>query len=167
MLLGSADILLTELLTLLTPAQEAILRQVAVCRAPMTLDDLAFTLIPDAGDGTETHGPPDLAALQHDVDRLAGLTLLTAGDGIVMHPWTAALVTRNTPGDPAAQHERALAMRLRRFEQEHGTYDDLLDIPRHLAALGRYDDIADIAQQATQMLPGTLPSLPASPRSAP
>jgi hypothetical protein len=30
------------------------------------------------------------------------LTLLTAGDGIVMHPWTAALVTHNTPGDPAA-----------------------------------------------------------------
>ena len=41
-----------RLLTLLTPAQEAILRQAAVCRAPMTLDDLAFTLIPDAGDGT-------------------------------------------------------------------------------------------------------------------
>ena len=156
MLLGSADILLTELLTLLTPAQEAILRQAAVCRAPMTLDDLAFTLIPDAGDSTGTHGPPDLAALQDDVDRLAGLTLLTAGDGIVMHPWTAALVTRNTPGDPAAQHERALAMRLRRFEQKHGTYDDLLDIPRHLSALGRYDDIADLAEQAIRILPGTL-----------
>ena len=73
-----------------------------------------------------------------------------------MHPWTAALVTRNIHGDLAAQHERALAMRLRRFEQQRGTYDDLLDIPRHLAALHRYDDIADIAEQATQMLPGTL-----------
>ena len=47
-------------------------------------------------------------------------------------------------------------MRYRRFEQQHGTYDDLLDIPRHLSALGRYDDIADLAAQATQILPGTL-----------
>ena len=45
------------------------------------------------------------------MDRLAGLTLLTAGDGIVMHPWTAALVTRNTEADLRPQHERALAMR--------------------------------------------------------
>ena len=44
--LGSADILLTELLALLTPRQAAVLAQVAVCRAPMTLDDLAFTLTP-------------------------------------------------------------------------------------------------------------------------
>ena len=44
MVLGSADILLEELTGLLTPGQEAVLRQVAVCRAPMTLDDLAFAL---------------------------------------------------------------------------------------------------------------------------
>ena len=47
-------------------------------------------------------------------------------------------------------------MRLRRFEQQRGSYDDLLDIPRHLAALHRYDDIAGIAGQAARMLPGTL-----------
>ena len=51
MLLGSADILLTELLGLLTPAQMAVLRQVTVCRAPMTPNDLAFTLSPAAGTG--------------------------------------------------------------------------------------------------------------------
>ena len=44
MILGSADILLTELLQLLTAEQAAVLLQVAVCRAPMTLDDLAFAL---------------------------------------------------------------------------------------------------------------------------
>ena len=43
MILGSADILLTELLALLTARQAAVLTQVAVCRAPMTPDDLAFT----------------------------------------------------------------------------------------------------------------------------
>ena len=73
-----------------------------------------------------------------------------------MHPWTAELATRNLDADPAVLHERALAMRLRRFEQGRGSYGDLLDIPRHLAALHRYDDIADIAEQATQVLPGTL-----------
>jgi hypothetical protein len=46
MTLGSADILLAELLDLLTPRQTEILRQVAVCRAPMILDDLAYALSP-------------------------------------------------------------------------------------------------------------------------
>src|SRR5450755_2721189 len=157
MLLGSADILLTELLTLLTPAQTDVLRQVAVCRAPMTLENLAFTLIPGVDAvGSIADSQPDLTVLRTDVDRLTDLTLLTAGEGIVMHPWTANLVTRNATTDLNDQHERALAMRLRRFEQQHGTYDDLLDIPRHLAALDRYDDIAGIARQATEMLPGTL-----------
>ena len=100
--------------------------------------------------------PPSLAELRADTARLADLTLLAPGQDIAMHPWTAALVSRHTAGDPAALHQRALAMRLRRFEQQRGSYDDLLDIPRHLAALRRYDDIADIAGQAAQMLPGTL-----------
>ena len=45
MILGSADILLTELLTLLSPRQAEILAQIAVCRAPMTIADLAFTAV--------------------------------------------------------------------------------------------------------------------------
>ena len=57
-------------------------------------------------------------------------------------------------------------MRLRRFEQQRGTYDDLVDIPRHLAALHRYDDIAAFAAQATQILPAPSPPSPTSPRSA-
>ena len=158
MLLGSADILLTELTELLTPAQSSLLRQVAVCRAPMTLDDLAFTLTPSPGGegGTAAGALPDLTALPADVDRLTDLTLLTPGEGIMMHPWTAALVTRNVQDDLSPLHERALAMRWRRFNQRRGTYEDLIDICRHLAALHRYDDIGHIAQQATQIVPGTL-----------
>ena len=134
------------------------LHQVTVCRAPMSLDDLAFTFTPAAGgDGGLAPGnEPDLTALRADVDRLTDLTLLTAREGIVMHAWTAALVTHTTEADLRPQHERALAMRYRRFEQDHGTYEDLLDIPRHLSALGRYDDIADLAGQAIRILPGTL-----------
>ena len=158
MLLGSASILLTELLGLLTPAQMAVLRQVTVCRAPMTQNDLAFALSPAAGtsDAAPEGEQPGLTALRDDVNRLTDLTLFSPGDGIVMHPWTAELVTGNLGNNFSEQHARALAMRLRRFEHGHGTYDDLIDIPRHLAALGRYDDIADVAEQATQMLPGTL-----------
>ena len=158
MALGSASILLTELLALLTPRQAAILAQVAVCRAPMSLADLAFTLTPDAP-GTDSQaaaGPQELAALRADTDRLADLTLIAAGDDIVMHPWTAALVTSNNETDVTPLHERALTMRRRRFEQQRGSYEDLLDIPRHLAALGRWDDVAGLAAQAVQALRGTL-----------
>jgi hypothetical protein len=155
LLLGSADILLEGLTGLLTPGQEAVLRQVAVCRAPMTLDDLAFALAGPAADGDAGPGRAELAV---DVARLADLTLLEAGEQIVMHPWTADLVIRNAAAglDDEHEHERALAMRFRRFGQQHGSYEDLADIPRHLAALGRYDDAAGIAAQAAEMLPGTL-----------
>ena len=179
MILGSADILLTELLALLTPGQTEVLAQVAVCRAPMTLDDLAFTVSPEADPASPASasagGPPGLAELAADIARLAALTLLAPGTDIVMHPWTAALVTRHTGGDPAALHRRALTMRFRRFDQERGSYDDLTDIPRHLAALHRYDAIADIAARAVRVLPGTLatvaylaevrPLIPASERA--
>jgi hypothetical protein len=150
MVLGSADILLTELLALLTPGQTSVLRQVAVCRAPMTLDDLAFALTqnPSAGQptGTEVHA---------GVRRLQDLTLLTPGGEVAMHPWTAGLVIRNTGAELTPEHERALAMRFRRFEQGRGSYPDLIDIPRHLAALHSYDQIPSITQQAVEVLPGT------------
>ena len=112
MILGSADILLTELLALLTPRQAAVLAQVAVCRAPMTLDDLAFTLSPGPGPAERASrrgNPAVLADLRADTARLADLTLLEPGEDIAMHPWTAELATRHTAGDPAVWHERALA----------------------------------------------------------
>ena len=161
MLLGSANILLTELVGLLTPAQLAVLRQVTVCRAPMTLDDLAFALSPAAlnsasgtGDAAPEGDQPDLTALRDDVNRLTDLTLFSPGTGIVMHPWTAELVTRNLGNDLSEQHARALPMRYRRFEQRHGTYDDLIDIPRHLAALGNY------APSTSRSKPEPLPTPP-------
>ena len=150
-LLGSADILLEDLLELLTPRQADVLRQVAVGRGPMTLDDLAFALTLDP------NAPgPDLTDLRSDVNRLADLTLLAPGADIEMHPWTATLVTRNAPGNAAPLHERALAMRERRFEQRRGTYDNFVDIPRHQSALGRYNDVCVIAVQAERLLAGTL-----------
>ena len=155
MVLGSADILLEGLVGLLTPEQGAVLRQVAVCRAPMTLEDLAFALAAGGQNGDAGPGAgPGRRALAEDVARLADLTLIQDGEQIVMHPWTAELVTRNTGADLSGEHERALAMRFRRFSQQRGSYADMVDIPRHLAALGRYDEAAAIAGQATRVLRG-------------
>ena len=151
MLLGSADILLDDLLALLTPPQRGLLDQVAVSRAPMRLDDLAFAL----RDGSEPAGTAELGEVEADVDRLVDLTLLTAGPDIRMHPWTAELLEHRATS-LVGQHQRALAMRMHRFGAGVGEYLDLLEVPRHLAALGRYDDLADLAEQATQVLPGTL-----------
>ncbi len=150
MVLASADILLAELLGLLTPRQTDVLRQAAVCHGAMSLDDLAFALARGAG--------RDTAELAADVGRLTDLTLLAPGEDIAMPAWTADLVARNMPGDPALLHERALSMRLRRIEQNRGGYEDLIDIPRHLAALRRFDDVAALADEALRLLPGTLAS---------
>jgi hypothetical protein len=153
MVLGSADILLTELLALLTPRQTAILHQVAVSRAPMIPGDLHFALATGPDPAT---APPGPTAVRADANHLAGLTLLTTGDSIVMHPWTAELITRNAGTSLTGEHQRALAMRWQRFKQSRGNYDDLIDIARHQAALGRYDDLTNLAIQAVQTLPGTL-----------
>jgi len=155
---GSADILLADLLDLLTPDQRTVLAQIAICRAPLTLADLAHALSPRS-EPAAPQDQPDQADLAVDVDRLADLTLLTTSPQITMHPWTADLITRHISTDSADLHERALAMHMNRFEQGRGSYEDLLDLPHHQAALYQWDDIADIADQAARILPGTLATL--------
>ena len=159
MLLGSADVMLIELLGMLTFRQARVLAQVAVGRAPMSMDDLAFALRHEPHDpdleNNEAESHIDMLKLTADVNRLAGLTLLIQGENVVMHPWMADLVARYVNVDLRFQHKRALAMRYRRFKQHRADYGDLVDIPRHLAALSRYDDIVAVAKQATKVLPGT------------
>jgi hypothetical protein len=152
MRLGSADIVLAELLALLTPRQAAVIGQVAVCYGAMSVRDLSFAL-----DGEDEPPAADLAGLRADVTRLTDLTLLTPGPDVGMHPWTSALITRTAGADTASLHERALAMRYRRFGQGRASDDDLIDVPRHLAALGRFDAVAGDATDTVQrFLTGTL-----------
>jgi hypothetical protein len=153
LLLGAADILLADLTSALAPIHLAVLHQVSVCRAPMTPHDLAFTL-DGQQDATST-----VTAIRAVVEELRDLTLLSPGDDIVMPPWTADLITRNAGRDLVPEHRRAETMRLHRFEQGRGTYEDLLDLARHLAAQHRYDDLASLAAQAAQIIPGTLARL--------
>jgi tetratricopeptide (TPR) repeat protein len=146
--LGAEDILIQGLLDLLEPNELEVLAQIAVSRAPMRPSDLAYAL---AGEPAEPGA--DLIAT---VERLTDLTLIVSGADIVMHPWTADLVTRHVAPEPA-RHERALAMRWQqRAEDGVLTYEDLLDIPRHLSALGQYDLLVDVAVQAAGVLPGVL-----------
>ena len=166
LILGSADILLDELTATLTPAQASILAQVAISPEPVTRGDLRRSLTParrirrifrlPAGDGARA----DLSHLDTDVERLADLTLLASGPGIGMHPWTAELVTRNLgPQDLTTRHAQALAMRYARVRYGRGDHGDLVAIPRHLAALGAYDDIVEVVTVAFQGVPRTLAKL--------
>ncbi len=145
--LGADDILMEGLLDLLTPHETEILTQVAVSRAPMRSVDLAFAL-----DGEPAIPSDELLAA---TEQLVDLTLFVGGPQIVMHRWTADLV--NTASPPSRkQHQQALAMRWHRNTEGLLTYDDLLEIPRHLAALGRYDELSDFAASAAAVLPGVL-----------
>ncbi|HZN18176.1 MAG TPA: CHAT domain-containing protein [Micromonosporaceae bacterium] len=152
LVLGSADILLGELLALLSEDERAVLRQLSVCRAPMTLDDLAFILNPQ-GDEQPARS---LDHLRADVEHLVDLTLLAPGPDIIVHPWTAEVLDRRDTSDRRELHGRALAMRWRRFDNSSADYLDLLELPRHLAALGEYGQIAQVAEGAVRALPGVL-----------
>jgi tetratricopeptide (TPR) repeat protein len=156
LLLGSADILLAELLELLTAQERAVLNQVSVCRAPMSLDDLHEAL-QDAPDLPIGLTGDDLRRM---VERLTDLTLLSqvsAGAELQIHPWTGEILQRQVAAaDTVALHERALRMRLARFERRRAGYDDLLDLPRHYSALQKYDDIATLARTIGKVLPGAM-----------
>ena len=151
LVLGAADIFLDELVTLLTPGQRAALDQLAVCRAPMSAEDLAVALtnedppVQDDVNNARAHG-----------ETLTDLTLLTPGAELLAHPWTAQLITDRHIDDVAPLHERALAVRLRRFRESRAGYADLVDLPRHLAALGRFDEVLTVAEQGVALLPGAL-----------
>ena len=124
------------------------MNQVAVCRAPMNLEDLlAFASTPPgpARSADPCADPRSRAARGRDpADRP---DLARAGRG----------QSRSIRGRPrwrsrnAAGRSRTCSsngpwpMRLRRFKQRRGSYDDLLDMPRHFTALHHYDDIDDIA----------------------
>ncbi|MFI7430062.1 tetratricopeptide repeat protein [Micromonospora sp. NPDC049836] len=150
LILGSADILLDELLGLLTDDQRAVLLQLSVARAPIDMDDLAFVMSPPGAE------PASRAELTHTVERLTDLALLTPGPEILIHPFTAELLVQQFGRVQHDLQERALAMRTRRFEQGKADYADLLEVPRHLAALGRYEEVAAIAEMANRMMPGRL-----------
>ncbi len=146
--LGSADILLEDLISLLTPIETELLRQVAVCRMPVDPIDIirAHTTDPDTA-----HRPEVIAALT----RLRDLTLLNPGPTVGMHPWTAELVTSDNTST-AALHTRAEQMHWQRIREDRAGFDDWIDLARHAAGQGHWDELASLAADVVQhVLPGT------------
>jgi tetratricopeptide (TPR) repeat protein len=155
LVLGAADIFLDDLLALLAPAQRATLDHLAVCGAPVSIEDLAFALT-----GEEPPTPADITATAETTDVLSDLTLAvpvpTRSDGgrdIQVQPWTARVLTRGGDIDTEL-HERALAVRLRRFDQRRAGYADLVDLPRQLIALSRHEEAAATADQISSHVLG-------------
>jgi tetratricopeptide (TPR) repeat protein len=137
LILGSRDILLEELLALLTPRQREVLLQAAVSRVPMSIDDLGSALDP----------PGDV---REEADRLIDLTLLSTVDGgatddVVVHMWVAEALAPHQGDQEPARQARALDMRYRRIREDRETFDDYAECVRHLCVLGRFPELASFA----------------------
>jgi tetratricopeptide (TPR) repeat protein len=157
LVLGAADIFLDDLLALLTPEHRAALDQLTVCGAPVSVEDLTVALT-----GADPPAPLQIAQTTRAVATLTELTLavpaptVDGGDSdVLVHPWTAHLLTRHGDVDPAL-HERAVAVRRRRFDQGRVGYADLVDLPRQLVALSRHDEAAGVSDQISQGLGNAL-----------
>jgi hypothetical protein len=151
--LGSANILLTELLDLLTEDQREMLLQAAVCVAPMTVDDLTHALHSDSAGEQQQRDTPA------SVDRLLALTLLSLSGQheIVVHPWVGQALHPHHGDQLLERHRRAARMRMRRINSPRRTFDDFTEVARHFTAVEDFDSLAQFAQSATR--PGVLGQL--------
>ena len=154
--LGAANILIDALLaTVDDELSVRTLRQLSVCWAPVSVADISYALT-IGGDAT------DEALLVPVIQDLADLTLIhltyRGGGGestVSTLPWVNDAL-RERFGNLTDEHQHALAMRHHRFQQRQGTYEDLLEIPRHHAAQGNWDAVVDVAEQAARIVGGTL-----------
>jgi tetratricopeptide (TPR) repeat protein len=153
-LLGSRDIVLEELVGGLSPAKRELLLQAAVSTASFTRDDLAIARYgPERS--TEHH-----QAVTADSERLRDLTLLSSShDGqLLVHPWIADALQRYRGGDEerAQRHRRAAIMRVHRWNDGRGGLDDLVEVIRHFAGCGDYDQAVDAAFRACDLVQGSV-----------
>ncbi|WP_246277671.1 tetratricopeptide repeat protein [Phytohabitans rumicis] len=143
-LLGSRDIVLTELLDLLTDQQREVLLQASVSTISLSLDDLAVAV----------HGEePDAAQHQRvaaDVQRLLALTLLSPApkQQVTVHAWVADALQPYHGDGLTERHDRAFTMRYERIRSGRWQFEDLTEACRHLAANRRYDDLTSLALAA-------------------
>jgi hypothetical protein len=150
LLLGSRDILLDQLVGLLSDDERAVLLQAAVSNAPMNSDDLALAW----------HGAnpdPDPRRTVRAVRRLVDLTLLgrSDGDDLLVHPWIAEALRALDDGGWPDRHSRALDMRWTRLRSSRWVFADLVDAGRHYAALSRFDDLEQFTHAAIAAIGGT------------
>jgi tetratricopeptide (TPR) repeat protein len=128
--IGTADILLDELLATLDAGDAALLGQVAVFPRAVTPEVIERCLV-----------HPDLDAAS---GRLAGASLLTRADGrLWVHRWTAEAIA----GRDRAAYRECCASAGRALEPSPATpVEDDIDAVRLLLAAGEFDDAARVGQ---------------------
>ena len=148
MLLGSRDILLGQLMALLTDEQREVLLQAAVTVPPMTASDLAVA----CHDSSPT--PEQQEATAAAIRQLVDLTLLTPLDPeeVAVHPWVSAALDAFQGDQVDHRRSQAIEMRLQRFNSGRGAYDNLVDVAHNFAATGRFDELADFSLQVADLL---------------
>jgi tetratricopeptide (TPR) repeat protein len=148
MLLGSRDILLDQLMDLLTDQQREVLLQAAVTTPPMSATDLAVAC---HGDNPTTEQQTSTAAA---VRQLTDLTLLTPvdPDEVAVHPWVSNALAAFQGDQADHRRSQAITMRLQRFNSGRGDYDDLVDIAHNLAATSRFDELSDFGLEVADLL---------------
>ena len=148
MLLGSRDILLDQLMALLTDEQCEVLLQAAVTVPPMSAVDLAAAC--HDSNATAEQQMATAAAVRQLVD----LTLLTplGPEQVAVHPWVSAALDAFQGDRVDHRRSQAIAMRLQRFNSGRGGYDDLVDIAHNFAATGRFDELASFGLEVADLL---------------
>ncbi|MEV4627362.1 CHAT domain-containing protein [Micromonospora sp. NPDC049523] len=144
--LAARDMLLGDLLDLLTPAERETLLQAAVLRVPLSGDDLAFAV------HDREPADDDRAAVAADVDRLLGLTLVvSSGDGVVVESWVAEALSHLQGAEHLHRHDRATRMYQRIMQAGRADFQTVTEVVHHLRTAGRFDGLATFAEA---LLPG-------------
>ena len=143
--LGSANILLTELLGLLTDREREVVLQAAVSLTPIDLDDLSYALRSEAEDHTTD-------TTSADIERLLALTLISpvGSRDIVVHPWVSQALQSHQGDQVNQRHRRAVGMRVRRINSPQRSFDDFTEVVRHLSVLGDHDGLGLFAIEAVE-----------------
>ncbi|WP_433061574.1 CHAT domain-containing protein [Dactylosporangium sp. CS-033363] len=137
--LGAQDVLLTELLDLVTPAERETLLQAAVFRIPVSAADLA------------ADGDTDAVAAQ--LDRLRDLTLIGVADGgAVVEPWLREALTKAQADRLAERHARAGAVCRQRVDAGEADFATVLEGVYHLEG----DELAAFAEAVLPKLAGAV-----------
>jgi hypothetical protein len=145
---------------LLRPRVRDMLLQAAVSTFPLTARDLVAacdrrTLAPQ-----ERRSPDvaDVAAAIDDSHRLLALGLATSAraDELYVEAWIADGLRGYQGGEWVDRHERAILMHYAEMNGPRTTFDDIIAITRHLAAVGGYADLVRFTLDVIEAGSGTL-----------
>ncbi|MEH1167754.1 CHAT domain-containing protein [Micromonospora sp. CPCC 205539] len=149
--LGTRDMLLGELLELLSPAEHEALLQAAVLRVPLSGEDLAFAV------HVREPTADEVAAMDACLFRLQGLTLVVgSGEGLLVEPWLREALTPLQGESRIERHERAALLCQHLVEAERAGFETLTEGVYHLRVAGRFDELATFAQTLLPSLAGEL-----------